>query len=209
MKNTTTTGVLSIASAGTDYIAGSVGANHQIAYFTGTGVLAGSNSLWFDGANVGIGTTTPGGKMEISGGNLKMTSGNIALNGNWLSGDGGNEGVFVDSSGYVGIGGDLAGGVTPSALNVYGNINLPSGGSITANSLAIGGGGGDITVQAGNSSLAPGQNGKNLYLYGGNSLMSGTGGSVFIDAWQRHRLRKYITGECGWKCRNRHHDPLR
>ena len=31
-------------------------------------------------------------------------TGNIALNGNYLSGDGGDEGVFVDSSGNVGIG---------------------------------------------------------------------------------------------------------
>lgn len=29
--------------------------------------------------------------------------GNVLLNGNWLSGDGGNEGVFVDSSGNVGV----------------------------------------------------------------------------------------------------------
>ena len=33
-------------------------------------------------------------------------TGNIALNGNYLSGDGGDEGVFVDSSGNVGIGTD-------------------------------------------------------------------------------------------------------
>ncbi|MBF0411047.1 MAG: hypothetical protein HQM10_27150, partial [Candidatus Riflebacteria bacterium] len=32
---------------------------------------------------------------------LTMCSGNIALNGNWLSGDGGNEGVTVDASGLV------------------------------------------------------------------------------------------------------------
>jgi hypothetical protein len=42
---------------------------------------------------------------------------NIQLNGHWLSGDGGNEGVFVDSAGKVGV------GVAPSQkLDVKGSI---------------------------------------------------------------------------------------
>src|SRR3989337_919933 len=42
---------------------------------------------------------------------------NIQLNGHWLSGDGGNEGVFVDSAGKVGV------GVAPSQkLDVNGSI---------------------------------------------------------------------------------------
>ena len=77
--------------------------------FTGTGTdqiitAASQNLALMPGGNVGIGTTAPGAKLEISGGNLKMTSGNIALNGNWLSGDADNEGIFVDSGGNVGIG---------------------------------------------------------------------------------------------------------
>ncbi|MCB4790431.1 MAG: tail fiber domain-containing protein [Elusimicrobia bacterium] len=65
-----------------------------------------TNVLFVDtsGDYVGIGTNTPGAKLEVSGGNLKMTSGNIMLNNNWLSGDGGNEGIYIDSSGQVGIG---------------------------------------------------------------------------------------------------------
>ena len=58
---------LSAATAGTDYIAGGVGANHQVAYFSGSGTLAGSNSFWFDGTNVGIGTTDPWSMLDING----------------------------------------------------------------------------------------------------------------------------------------------
>ena len=47
--------------------------------------------------NVGIGTSSPTSRLDVSGGN-------ISLNGGWLSGDGGNEGVFVKNGGYVGIG---------------------------------------------------------------------------------------------------------
>ncbi len=75
-----------------------------------------NNTLFVNGSMVGIGTTTPGGKLEVSGGNLKMTSGNIVLNGNYLSGDGGNEGVYIDGSGLVGIGTPNAG----SLLSLFG-----------------------------------------------------------------------------------------
>ena len=60
-------------------------------------------------------------------------TGNIALNGNYLSGDGGDEGVFVDSSGNVGIG-----TTAPNEkLDVYGNaamdaLYLYEGGEHTA-----------------------------------------------------------------------------
>jgi hypothetical protein len=49
--------------------------------------------------NVGIGTKNPSEKLEISGGNLKMNNGNIMLDGNYLSGDGDNEGIKIDSDG--------------------------------------------------------------------------------------------------------------
>ncbi|MFH1714569.1 MAG: tail fiber domain-containing protein, partial [Elusimicrobiota bacterium] len=55
----------------------------------------GSLTVPSDG-NVGIGTTEPGAKLDVRG--------NISLNNNWLSGDGGSEGVFVKSDGNVGIG---------------------------------------------------------------------------------------------------------
>lgn len=52
--------------------------------------------------SVGIGTNTPDAKLHVAG-DLKV-EGNINLNGNWLSGDGDDEGVFVASDGKVGIG---------------------------------------------------------------------------------------------------------
>ena len=57
-------------------------------------------------------------------------TGNIALNGNYLSGDGGNEGVFVDSSGNVGIGTSNP----QQALDVNGNIRLDDGITFTGGS---------------------------------------------------------------------------
>lgn len=66
---------------------------------TGTNILQG---------RVGIGTNTPAEKLHVAGnaqvdGTLKV-DGNIKLNGHWLSGDGDNEGVTVNSAGDVGIG---------------------------------------------------------------------------------------------------------
>ena len=56
LKNTTSTGVPSIAVAGTDYIAGGVGTANYISKFSGSGVLA--NSQIFDnGGFVGFNTT--------------------------------------------------------------------------------------------------------------------------------------------------------
>jgi len=51
---------------------------------------------------VGIGTSSPYEKLDING-KLHMRD-NIKLNGHWLSGDGDNEGIFVNNSGDVGIG---------------------------------------------------------------------------------------------------------
>lgn len=57
-----------------------------------------------DDGYTGIGTTKPGGKLEVSGGNLEMDNGNMALNANYLSGDGDDEGIYVDTAGRVGVG---------------------------------------------------------------------------------------------------------
>ncbi|MCB0534615.1 MAG: hypothetical protein KDD14_20600, partial [Saprospiraceae bacterium] len=63
-----------------------------------SGATAGSMyAAIFNGGNVGIGTSTPIARLDVGGGN-------IALNGGWVSRDGGNEGVFVNASGDVGIG---------------------------------------------------------------------------------------------------------
>ena len=51
--------------------------------------------------NVGIGTTNPQAALEIGG--SVLVGNNIQLNGNWLSNDGGNEGIHIDDGGRVGI----------------------------------------------------------------------------------------------------------
>lgn len=45
VKNTTTTGVLSIATAGTEYVAGGTGVANQMATFTGAGAITGAYGL--------------------------------------------------------------------------------------------------------------------------------------------------------------------
>lgn len=59
-----------------------------------------------------------------SGGSIPVTmDSNIALDGKWLSGDGGNEGIFVATNGSVGIGTNL-----PEAkLHVVGAVAISSG----------------------------------------------------------------------------------
>jgi uncharacterized protein YdcH (DUF465 family) len=59
---------------------------------------------------------------KITTGQLTAAA-NVKLNGHWLSGDGGNEGVYIENSGNVGIG-----TANPNAkLEVAGNIAIPGG----------------------------------------------------------------------------------
>lgn len=86
----------SISALGTGYVTGPESStDNAIARFDGTTGKVVQNSAI---------TISDAGAMTLNGGN-------IALNGEWLSGDGGDEGVFIDSNGKVGIGED-----TPAAL---------------------------------------------------------------------------------------------
>ncbi len=95
----------------------------------------------FNGGNVGIGTSTPSSKLSVSGsadfsGNvgigtttptsaLDVDGGNISLNGGWLSGDGGNEGLSVDANGNVSIGNSSPGGLLHvGSGSLSGNQNI-------------------------------------------------------------------------------------
>ena len=77
--------------------------------FIANGIVA-HNTYITGGLGVGAvnntsGTLTVSGASTLAGQlNLSGTAANIALGSNYLSGDGGDEGVFVDSSGNVGIG---------------------------------------------------------------------------------------------------------
>ena len=61
-------------------------------------------------------------------GSTLSVGGNVILNSHWLSGDGGNEGVFVDNSGNVGIGTSSPGAKLDvnGAATVHGALNVNS-----------------------------------------------------------------------------------
>ena len=65
----------------------------------GTGLTWSGNTLNVDDAYVLNTGDSISGNLTFSG-----TAANIALGSNWVSGDGGDEGIFIDSSGNVGIG---------------------------------------------------------------------------------------------------------
>ncbi len=100
-----------------------------------------SANLVFDGTNLGIGTTTPSSKLTVVGnsylnGDLTVTgtstfsnsltmsgtAANIILGSNWLSSDGDDEGVYVNSIGDVSIGTTTA----VAKFNVNGSIYVPN-----------------------------------------------------------------------------------
>jgi len=110
-------------------------------------------------------TPTTGTGDFLADGSIPMT-GNIRLNGEYLSGDGGNEGVFVDSSGRVGIGTSLPTGI----LTV-------DGGTAPASTS-----GSSILLEAQNGSFSGfGNNGGSVILRPGNPGPAGSVGSIILD----------------------------
>lgn len=67
-------------------------------------LTAASNSLNVSTGNLGVGSASPGQKLDVFGAIRLTGTDNFITNGNWLSGDGGDEGVFVASDSNVGIG---------------------------------------------------------------------------------------------------------
>ena len=154
--------VLSDLPAGTLSGAGTV---NYVPYYDTTTTLANS-PVALSGTSVGIGTTTPGAKLEVAG-QVKITGGapgagkvltsdaaglatweapgsgadnlgdhtattNIRLGAHYLSGDGGNEGITVNSTGSVGVG-----TATPqSKLDVNGSIRMGTDVTVCSGTIA-------------------------------------------------------------------------
>ncbi|MCX8015963.1 MAG: prepilin-type N-terminal cleavage/methylation domain-containing protein [Patescibacteria group bacterium] len=91
--------------------------------FTKSHGALGQNDSWFEGWTITDAVAPTSNVVDVPYRNAMpyglAMRGNINLNGNWLSGDGDNEGVYINASGNVGIG-----ATSPSyRLDVAGDIN--------------------------------------------------------------------------------------
>lgn len=106
-----------------------------------TSATSGTSSGWADDGtvvrlqtvtdNVGIGTASPSEKLDVNG--LLHMRDNIKLNGNWLSNDGGDEGVWIDTDGDVGI--RTSSPTVPLTVKGGTDVSLASGGYVTIGSM--------------------------------------------------------------------------
>jgi hypothetical protein len=86
--STTTTANVTTANITTDNITNgtvitsltlSYGTANGVAYLNGSKVLTTGSAFVFDGTNVGIGTTSPGTKLDVNGGNVQVRSGGSVI----------------------------------------------------------------------------------------------------------------------------------
>ncbi|MBN2355768.1 hypothetical protein JXO59_06620 [candidate division KSB1 bacterium] len=116
-------------------------------------LIAGSNiTITPDNNNKRI--TIAAGSTADNLGNHTATQ-NIKLNGHYLSGDGGNEGIYVNSSGNVGIGtASISKRLTVSGdAHVTGYIQ-PDGGLLASSTIVIKSTGNSVLIQAGSTKIS-------------------------------------------------------
>ena len=171
-------------------------------YWDGSTWVLNSSNIYNAGGNIGIGTTSPSAKFELSGG-LKVIAGlntdkNISLTGGSNSSNGlGGDVTITGGSGYNMHGGNvnIAAGYTSSwsAAGLSSDVFIKGGimESTASNaSIQVGGGkaevggtqetaGGDLTLLGGNANLGN-RNGGNIIINPGTASGAGTAGRVGI-----------------------------
>jgi hypothetical protein len=151
------------------------GTTNYISKFTGSTTLG--NSLVFDnGTNVGIGTSSPGYKLEVNGtgyfaGNLKLQTGILSFDG--VSGYWGNAIKYETGQLNFYQSGDLHLGVGGSNITLYKNTKIPHNQRFTAGGYSDTDG---ITIWGTQNASAGGDGfiGRNLYYNGTNYIYAST-----------------------------------
>lgn len=154
------------------------------------------------GSNVTItnadGAITVAASLSTLSGTLNTANNNINLGSGWLSGDGSNEGIQLDTSGKVFLGGGTPTSYFTSGVNIADSISLGSStgsdqtiamkptttgvtGTLTisgSDASGTGNAGGRVTIAAGDGDTNG--NGGTIYLEAGRKAGSGTEGDVIL-----------------------------
>lgn len=191
-----TAGAISAATAGTDYVAGGTGANTQVTYFTGSGVIAGDAGMTYDATADRL-TATYGSSTAFSATNANFTKASSTYasttaettNNLWINGLTAG-GLGVDTAGKVYGGATTTAGTgltySGNAFNVNTSQNISTLSNLTTNGL--------VTTSGGTGALsvtANGTNGQVLAMSGGvptwiasTTYANGTGISTSFAAGQ-------------------------
>ena len=90
----------------------------QIAYGVGNSTLTGSNNLWFNGVNLGIGTSSPVNTLQVNSGN------NVSVF---------SVGTGAGNYGFIGVNTNSTTAIGPESLAIHQSSNSPSFTLMTAN----------------------------------------------------------------------------
>tara|TARA_Y100000310_G_scaffold62703_1_gene57990 strand:+ start:3852 stop:5261 length:1410 start_codon:yes stop_codon:yes gene_type:complete len=133
---------------------------------TGIDITNGAGSI-----TVGLGAMTAA--LDLNNQNIKMGTG-------WVSNDGGNEGIKIDTDGKTFLGQAASTAVFTETLNIKGNVLFDGSGNSSLKVAApVSGAGFNLSLWGGNAKTS-GSVGGNLALYGGTAVGSGNGGNTLI-----------------------------